>query len=35
MSDETCNCGCNAKPEEKETTEECTCGCGASEAKDK
>jgi hypothetical protein len=26
MSNEPCNCGCNAPVVEK--TEECTCGCG-------
>ncbi len=26
MSDESCNCGCNSKPE-NEKSEECTCGC--------
>jgi hypothetical protein len=31
MTDETCNCGCNAKPE-AEKTEECTCGCGGENA---
>ena len=32
MSDESCNCGCNTKPE-VEKTEECTCGCGTAEKK--
>ena len=32
MSDESCNCGCNAKPE-AEKAEECTCGCGAQDKK--
>jgi hypothetical protein len=27
MSDESCTCGCNSKPE-AEKAEECTCGCG-------
>ncbi len=31
MSNEPCNCGCNAPAVEK--TEECNCGCGASEEK--
>ena len=34
MSDESCNCGCNSKPE-AEKTEECTCGCGTQESQDK
>jgi hypothetical protein len=34
MSDDSCNCGCNAKPE-NETTEECTCGCGTQESQEK
>jgi hypothetical protein len=25
MSDESCNCGCATKPEDR--TDECTCGC--------
>ncbi len=32
MSDESCNCGCNAKPE-NDKTDECTCGCGSAEKK--
>ena len=32
MSDESCNCGCNTKPE-AEKTDECTCGCGTSDDK--
>lgn len=32
MSDDSCNCGCNTKPQE-EKTEECTCGCGTAEKK--
>jgi hypothetical protein len=32
MSDESCNCGCNTKPQE-EKTEECTCGCGSADKK--
>ena len=32
MSDESCNCGCNTKPQE-EKTEQCTCGCGTADKK--
>ena len=31
MSDDSCNCGCNTKPED-DKTEECTCGCGTQDA---
>ena len=31
MSNEPCNCGCNAPAVEK--TEECTCGCASSQEK--
>ena len=34
MSDETCNCGCNTKPE-SEKAEECQCGCAGQEAEKK
>ena len=34
MSDESCNCGCNTKPD-TEKTEECTCGCGTQGSQDK
>lgn len=27
MSDDSCTCGCNTKPD-AEKTDECTCGCG-------
>jgi hypothetical protein len=32
MSDDSCNCGCNSKPE-NDKTDECTCGCGSTEKK--
>lgn len=35
MSDDSCTCGCNTKPEVEKTEEECTCGCGAQDAEKK
>ena len=32
MSDDSCTCGCNTKPD-NDKTDECTCGCGTSEKK--
>lgn len=34
MTDDSCNCGCNTKPD-VEKTEECTCGCGSQDAEKK
>ncbi len=33
MSDDSCNCGCATKPEDR--TDECTCGCGEKSAEKK